>query len=226
SPEWRYYTLVDGDHYNEIRDFVPKLVAEKIEEYYAHFRFLFDGIGDHCMILSLHNLGECREIFLGIIRYFKKRISDNLMPDEILNFEVNIYSDKDSLIHHNDFSVLSNLSRTKAYLCEIDGKYENNSDLASLLVSKVHFYIHKEADESYRYAHIAFYQMLSSDKCGDSQISQLTTGTSLNGIISGVPSVLDEGWYKTGYGMKYAPGTPLNEFAALLNSIYRVAYSS
>lgn len=90
----------------------------------------------------------------------------------------------------------------------------------------MHFYIHKEADESYRYAHIAFYQMLSSDKCGDSQISQLTTGTSLNGIISGVPSVLDEGWYKTGYGMKYAPGTPLNEFAALLNSIYRVAYSS
>ena len=96
-------------------------LQKKIEEYYAHFRFLFDGIGDHCMILSLHNLGECREIFLGIIRYFKKRISDNLMPDEILNFEVNIYSDKDSLIHHNDFSVLSNLSRTKAYLCEIDG---------------------------------------------------------------------------------------------------------
>ena len=68
--------------------------------------------------------------------------------------------------------------------------------------------------------------MMSSDKCGDSQISRLTTGTSLNGLISGVPSVLDEGWYKTGFGTQHAPKTPLNVFAALLNSIYRVAYSS
>ena len=97
SPEWKYYTAIDGDRYNEIRDFVPKLVAEKIEEYYAHFRFLFKDIGDRRMILSLHNLGDCREIFLGIIRYFKRQIADNCIPDEILNFEVNIYSDKDNI---------------------------------------------------------------------------------------------------------------------------------
>lgn len=226
SPEWKYYTAIDGDRYNEIRDFVPKLVAEKIEEYYAHFRFLFKDIGDHRMILSLHNLGDCREIFLGIIRYFKRQIADNCIPDGILNFEVNIYSDRDAISHYNDFSVLSNLKRTKEYLCDIDGKYEYNSDLSAMLVSKIQYYIHKETDDTYRYSHIAFYEMLSSDKCGDSQISRLTTGTSLNGIISGVPSVLDESWYKTGFGTKYAPKTPLNDFAALLNSIYRVAYSS
>ena len=226
SPEWRYYTPIDGDRYNETRDFVPKLVAEKIEEYYAHFRFLFKDIGDHRMILSLHNLGDCREIFLGLIRYFKRQISDNSMPDEVLNFEVNIYADKDTISHHNDFSVLTNLKRTKEYLSNIEGKYEHNSDLAALLVSKIQYYIHQEADDTYRYAHIAFYEMLSSDKCGDSQISRLTTGTSLNGLISGVPSVLDEGWYKTGFGTQHAPNSPLNTFAALLNSIYRVAYSS
>lgn len=226
SPEWRYYTPIDGDRYNGIRDFVPKLVAEKIEEYYAHFKFLFKDIGDNKMILSLHNLGDCKEVFLGIIRYFKRQIASNCMPEEILNFEVNIYSDKDAVAHHNDFSVLSNLKRTKEYLCDIDKKYEHNSDLSALLVSKVQYYIHKETDDTYRYAHIAFYEMMSSDKCGDSQISRLTTGTSLNGLISGVPSVLDEGWYKTGFGTQHAPKTPLNVFAALLNSIYRVAYSS
>ncbi len=226
SPEWRYYTVIDWDRYNEIRDFVPKLVAEKIEEYYAHFRFLFKDIGEHRMILSLHNLGDCREIFLGIIRYFKRQIANNCIPDEILNFEVNIYSDKDNISYYTDFSVLSNLKCTKEYLCNIHGKYEHNSDLSAMLVSKIQYYIHKETDDSYRYSHIAFYEMLSSDKCGDSQISRLTTGTSLNGIISGVPSVLDEGWYKTGFGTKYAPKTPLNDFAALLNSLFRVAYSS
>lgn len=102
----------------------------------------------------------------------------------------------------------------------------HNSDLASLLVSKVQYYVHRESDQQYRYAHIAFYEMLSSDVYGDSQISGLTTGTSLNGLISGVPSVLNEGWYKTGFGMQYAPKSELNTFAALLNAVYKVAFSS
>lgn len=226
SPEWRHYAPVDGDRYNEIRDFVPRLVAEKIEEYYAHFRFLFKDIGENRMILNIHNLGDCKEIFLGIIRYFKKQISEGSLPEDILNFVVNIYGDKHSITNHNDFSALTSLKRTKQYLALIDAKYEFNSDLAALLVSKVQYLLHKESDEEYHYSHIAFYEMLSSETCGDSQISGLTTGTSLGGIISGVPSVLNEGWYKTGFGMQYAPESKLNTFAALLNSMHRVAYSS
>ena len=226
SPEWRYYAPVDGDRYDEIRDFVPKLVAEKIEEYYAHFRFLFKDIGENQMILNVHNLGDCKEIFLGIIRYFKKQIAEITLPEDMLNFVVNIYGDKDSLAHHNDFSTLTSLKRMKAYLALIDAKYEHNSDLAALLVNKVQYLLHKESDEEYRYSHIAFYEMLSSDTCGDSQITGLTTGTSLGGLVSGVPSVLNEGWYKTGFGMQHAPESRLNTFAALLNSMHRVAYSS
>jgi len=226
SPEWRYYSPVDGERYNKIRDFVPKLVAEKIEEYYAHFRFLFKDIGENQMILNIHNLGDCKEIFLGIIRYFKKRIAEGSLPEDILNFVVNIYGDKEAIAQHNDFSALTSLKRMKAYLSLIDAKDENNSDLASLLVNKVQYLLHKESDEQYRYSHIAFYEMLSSDTCGDSQISGLSTGTSLGGLISGVPSVLNEGWYKTGFGMQYAPNSDLNSFAAMLNSMHRVAHSS
>ena len=226
SPEWRYYTPLDRERFHEIRDFAPKLVAEKIEEYYVHFRFLFDSVGDRRMILNLHNLGDCREIFLGIIRYFKGQIKKEFPPEDILNFEINIYSDPNLASRYNDFSVLSSLKRTKEYLCEVEEKYEHNTDLASMLVAKIWRYAHSEAEEKYRYSHIAFYEMTSSDKCGDSQISQLTTGASLDGVISGVPSVLDKGWYKTGFGRKYAPESGLVEFASLLNSTYRVAYSS
>lgn len=226
SPEWRYYTPIDGDRYNESRDFVPKLVCEKIEEYYAHFRFLFKDIGENRLILSVHNLGDCKEIFLGVIRYFKKKIAEGCLPEEILNFEINIYGKQNRINLHNDFSALSNLRRTKEYLIKIDAKYEHNTDISALLVSKIQYYIHNKSDAEYRYAHIAFYEMLSSDKCGDSQISGLTTGSSLNGLISGVPSVLHEGWYKTGFGTQHAPQSDLIKFASLLNSIYRVAYSS
>ena len=228
SPEWKYYASINGDRYDEVRDFVPKLVEEKIKEYHAHFNFLFEDIGAQRMVLSLHNLGTCKEIFWGIIRYFKKEIAANQMPDKILNFEIHIYNKGDAISCQNDFFVLSNLKRTKEYLFNIDEKYEYNSDLSAMLVRKIQYYLHKEneKDENYHYSHIAFYSMLPSDTCGDSKISQLTTGISLNGIISGVPSVLDEGWYKTGFGTKYALKTPLNDFAALLNSMYRVAYSS
>lgn len=226
SPEWRYYAPVDGGRYNEIRDFVPKLVAEKIEEYYAHFKFLFKDIGQNQMLLNVHNLGDCKEVFLGIIRYFKRQLTEGNLPEDILNFVVNIYGDKESIAHHNDFSALTSLKRMKAYLEQIDAKYEQLSDLASLLVNKVQYLLHKESDEQYRYSHIAFYEMLSSDSCGDSQISGLTTGTSLGGLISGVPSVLNEGWYKTGFGIQFAPKSNLNTFAALLNSVQRVANSS
>ena len=226
SLEWQYYSPVDGDRYNKIRDFVPKLVEEKIEEYYAHFRFLFKDIGENQMILNVHNLGNCKEIFLGIIRYYKKQIAEGKLPEDILSFVVNIYGDKESIAHHNDFSALTSLKRMKTYLSLIDAKDENNSDLASLLVNKVQYLLHRESDERYHYSHLAFYEMLSSDVCGDSQISGLTTGTSLGGLISGVPSVLNEGWYKTGFGMQYAPNSNLNSFAALLNSLYRIAHSS
>ncbi len=226
SPEWRYYTPLDRERFHEIRDFAPKLVAEKIEEYYAHFKFLFDGVGDRRMILSLHNLGDCREIFLGIIRYFKGQIKKKLPPEDILTFEIHIYSGSKLASRYNDFSVLSSLKRTKEYLYEVEEKYEHNTDLAAMLVAKIRRYTHGEAEKEYRYSHIAFYEMTSSDKCGDSQISQLTTGASLDGVISGVPSVLDNGWYKTGFGRKYAPESDLIEFASLLNSTYRVADSS
>lgn len=230
SPEWKYYMAIDERHSHKSRDFVPGLVMEKIEEYYSHFKFLFQDISEHRMILSLHNLGNCREIFMGIIRYFQKNIKENIKkdinsPEELLNFEVNIYSDENDTAYHNDFSVLANLKRTREYLQDIDDNYEGNSELAAMLIRKIRIYIHRGKADQYRYAHIAFYEMLSNITPGDSQISGLTTGTSLNGILSGVPSVLDNGWYKTGFGMRYAPKTRLNNFAALMNSVYRVAYS-
>lgn len=226
SPEWRYYAPIDNKRFNGARDFVPKLVSEKIEEYYAHFKFLFKGLGENLLILSLHNLGDCKEILLGIIRYYRKQLVEEVLPEDMLNFEVNIYCAKDENTLYNDFSIISNLKKVKEYVSSFDSKYEGNADLASLLVSKVKYYIHKASEREYRYSHIAFYEMLSSEDNGDSQISGLTTGASLDGLISGVPSVLNEGWYKTGFGTKYATESRLIQLATLLNSIYRIAFSS
>lgn len=227
SPEWRYYAPVNNKRFNGARDFVPKLVSEKIEEYYAHFRFLFRELGENRLIINLHNLGDCKEVLEGLIRYYKKRLSENVLPEELVCFEVNIYNSLQGITQHNVFSVLKSLRKTREYLDTIDDKYENNSDLASLLINNIKYFIHKEDIADLKYCHIAFYEMVISDNSGDSKISGLTTGTSLYGLVSGVPSVLNSGWYKTGFGTKYAPtDAPLIAFATTLNAIYRIAFSS
>ncbi len=223
SPEWHYYALMNNKRFKGARDFVPKLVKEKIEEYYAHFKFLFSDIGSNKMKISLHNLGDCKEILQGMILYYRKQIKDNVLPEELLSFDVDIYG-KNGLA--TDFSVLSNLKRVKAYLDNLDAKSEYNSDLAAILVSKIQTYVHKPGESEYKYAHIAFYEMISSEDRGDSLISGLTTGASLDGLVSGIPSVYSEGWYKTGFGTNYATDSEMIKFAAHLNALYRVAFSS
>ena len=227
SPEWRYYAPLTNKRFHGARDFVPKLVSEKIEEYYAHFKFLFKDLGENRLIINLHNLGDCKEVLQGIIRYYKKRLGENALPEDIISFEINIYGSWHKYSQSNDFSVLSNLKKTREYLEAIDDKYEGNADLATLLVSKTKYFIHRDGTADYKYCHIAFYEMVTSDNTGDSKISGLTTGASLDGLVSGVPSVLNSGWYKTGFGSKYAPSEePLIQFASVLNSIYRIAFSS
>ncbi len=225
SPEWHYYAPMDNKRFKGARDFVPKLVKEKIEEYHAHFRFLFHEIGNNRMKISLHNLGDCKEALQGIILYYRKQIKDNVLPEELLEFDIDIYG-KSENIASTDFSILSNLKRVKAYLDHLDAKFEYNSDLAAILVSKIQTYIHRPNETEYRYSHIAFYEMVSSEDSGDSLISGLTTGVSLDGLVSGIPSVYSEGWYKTGFGTKYAADSELIRFAALFNALYRVAFSS
>ena len=225
SPEWHYYAPMDNKRFKGARDFVPKLVKEKIEEYHAHFKFLFGDIGSNRMKISLHNLGDCKEILHGIILYYRKQLKDNMLPEELLGFDIDIYGKNDA-VSSTDFSILSSLKRVKAYLDNIDAKSELNSDLAAILVSKIQTFIHKPNETSYKYSHIAFYEMISSEDSGDSLISGLTTGASLDGLVSGIPSVYSEGWYKTGFGTNYATDSELIMFASLLNALYRVAFSS
>ena len=67
--------------------------------------------------------------------------------------------------------------------------------------------------------------MTSSEDTGASRMDSITTGISLDGLVSGTPSVLNAEWYKTGFGMKYAKRNRLNRLAAYYNAMYRVAFS-
>ena len=61
SPEWRYYAPASNRRYLGARNFVQKLVCDKINQYKEHFSFLFDDIGNRLLCVNLINMGDCRD---------------------------------------------------------------------------------------------------------------------------------------------------------------------
>ncbi len=221
APEWRYYAPISNKRYQGARNFIQKLVCDKITQYKEHFSFLFDDIGNSQLFINLVNMGDCREIFQGLLRFYAKNLRNGIDPDDLLSFVVNIYSDNGM---YNEFSLLSDQYKLKEFIKESYGN-DDVSDLALAMTGKIRCYFRNPAETQYQYAHLTFYEMTSAEDTGASRMDSITTGISLQGLTSGTPSVLSAEWYKTGFGTKYAKKNQLTRLAAYYNAMYRVAFS-
>lgn len=224
SPEWRYYAPISQRRYQGARIFVQKLVCDKIIQYKEHFAFLFDDIDNNQLHINLINMGDCREIFQGLVRFYIQSMEDEVDPDNLLNFVINIYSEDSG---YNDFSLLADQRKLRDYLGQMYSakEVEDVGELALILTGRVHFFLRKPQDPEYKYAHLTFYEMSSSEDTGASRMDSITTGVSLGGLVSGTPSVLNAEWYKTGFGTKYATKNQLTRLASYYNALCRVAYT-
>ncbi|MFQ7718094.1 MAG: helicase HerA domain-containing protein [Lachnospiraceae bacterium] len=220
-PEWRYYAPISNKRYQGTRNFIQKLVCDKIVQYKEHFSFLFDGLGNKQLLINLVNMGDCREIFQGLLRFYVQNLKDNVDPDDLLNFVINIYTPEGMV---NEFTLLSDQHQLKEY---IKAQYpsEDVGELVLIMTGKIRCCFRNPLEGQYQYAHLTFYEMKSSEDTGSSRMDSITTGISLHGLVSGIPSVLNSGWYKTGFGLKYAEGNQLARLAAYYNAMYRVAFS-
>ena len=225
APEWRFYALATNKRFQGARNFVRKLVCDKIIQYIDHFKFLFEDLGNNTMCINLIDMGDCSEIFQGIIKYYIKSLQeDNISTDCLTDFIINIYNDKKG---YNEFAILSDKQKLKSKLLDwFEKDVEDIGELILILTSKIKCYLRLKDESEFQYAHISFYEMASSEDSGTSPAESITTGISLGGVISGVSSVLTESWYKTGFGMKYAPLNHLTKLASLYNALYRVAFSA
>lgn len=221
SPEWRLYASFNDSRFRGTRNFVQKLVCEKIGDYIKFFPFLFDDIKNSQMNINLVNMGDCREVFQGIVKYYLKEIRSG--NNRLVSFCINIYEDG---IYENVFSWLGDSKKVKNYLISEFGRdMEELNDLEQVLIRNVNCFYRKPSEQMYQYAHLTFYEMPLSEESGDSTMDSLNTGISLSGILSGVPSVLNSEWYKTGFGTKYAPNNRLTRLASQYNALQRVAFS-
>ena len=232
SSEWLYYAPISNKRYLGSRNFVKDLVVDKINQYIEHFSFLFTGINNRDFNINLINLGDCKEIFHGLVNYFSNIIRYEKERTFLLNFNVFIYNDS-NFKSYNEFFLLSDSNKIEEYIVNNKiGNYKNLSfvkELTSCLTENLHYYIRKQSDKDYGYAHIAFYEMIPSNnnhELSTIRMSNITTGVSLGGLISSVPSVLNESRYSTGFGTKYIENNNLISMAKYYNELFRINNTS
>lgn len=220
SPEWRFYVQASNKRYQGGRQFVERLVGDKIREYQKNFPFLFEEIGNNQLRINLVNMGDGREVLQGLIRYYAQQLNQGVPPEDLNEFIINIYGD---LAAYSEFFILSDQNKMQKYIED----YRNNidsSEMATILAGRIKCYFRSLKEESYEYAHLTFYEMNSSSDLISSRMENIPTGISLGGLTSGVPSVLDGSWYKTGFGTRYAPKNDLVNMAVRYNALHHVAF--
>lgn len=221
-PEWRLYAQQSDKRYHGSRSYVKDLVCDKINQYISHFPFLFEDIGNDQFCINLISMGDGKEVLQGICRYYIKEIKRQVPLEKLMTFIVNIY-DKPKV--YSDFYLLSNQKKLHEFICEDVKDVEDVNEMATILTNKVHCYYRNLEEPHYQYAHLSFYEMSATKSDDTSRMDNITTGISLNGIVSGVPSVLDNNWHKTGFGTKYAVENDLLNISKRYNALFRVAFS-
>lgn len=222
APEWRVYAQVSNRRYQSARNFVQKLVSSKISQYKDNFPFLFGDIDNHQICINLVNMGDCKEILEGLVHYYARKLGENVPTENLDRFAINIYGDRSS---YNAFSALGDHKNLREFVLNCDYRVEDPSEMSLILASNIKCYFRSVNSNEYQYAHLTFYEMSSSSDHVTGRMENIPTGISLNGLTSGVPSVLDRCWYKTGFGMRFAAKSDLTAMASYYNSLYHVAFS-
>lgn len=205
SPEWTYYVDHKMSRYKGSRDYVSKLTREKLDEFIEHFTYLFRNMSKSKLSMKLINLGDCKEVLLGIFDYYTKKLNKGEDINNLISLEIYIYGDKDTINVFEEVAFYNSIEDIKNHF-NINLKTDNYSeeDVLNLFRDKVKFY-KKDKDESvYEYSHLTFYEMDQDVNVTSSSMEDINTGTALNGLVSGVPSMYLKDTYRTGFGSKFA----------------------
>ncbi|WP_270474716.1 DNA phosphorothioation-dependent restriction protein DptH [Clostridium cochlearium] len=219
SPEWKYYVDERLPRYKSSRDFVAKLVNEKIEEFTEHFKYMFNMGNNAPIRINLINTGDSKEILQGIFKYYIKQLKLN-EGRQVLPIDLFIYSNKNITNAFEEVAFNDNINYLKeTYGLDLNIDDMSEEDVLNLYRDRVHFYS-KNIEDGIEYAHITFLEMINDIKTITSGMNDIISGIILNGLISGVPSVFLGDSYRTGFGIKYAnTNSDLMKIAMNLNAL-------
>lgn len=217
SPEWKIYVEETLPRYKGSKDFVSKLVAEKIREFADHFSYLFVPETEAPIRINLINTGDCREIVQGIVKYYVKALNDSR---QIIPVKVTMYAESKM---ENAFETMSKIDDPDILVnvLGLDVRAENKSvdEVIDLYRQKVEFYS-KKTDDELEYAHITFMELDDDNQAISTNMDDIPSGVVMNGVSSGVPSAMLGDSYRTGFGTRYIrTDSKLLDIAVKMNAL-------
>lgn len=206
SPEWTYYVDYKMSRYKGSRDYVSKLTREKVDEFIDHFAYLFKYNKDSKLKMKLINLGDCKEVLVGIYDCYVKALNKNIDINDLVPIDIYIYGDKNITNAFEEIAFYDSIEDIKSnFGINIKTEQYSEEDIVNMFREKVHFYKKDKNEQSYEYSHLTFYEMDHDVYITSSSMEDISTGVSLDGLISGVPSVHLKDTYRTGFGSKFMP---------------------
>ncbi|WP_043931895.1 DNA phosphorothioation-dependent restriction protein DptH [Bacillus sp. EB01] len=217
--EWLTFKPVNKVSVSDANLYLAKVVNDKLTQFKEHFSYLFIQKSQAPLRVNIINISNDKEVIRGIFQWMLKEIDkhgiENLKPVEITLYNdgedtessFDIYSRTDSLA---DFEETFNV--------KLKAKDIDPEDILRTIREKLFFY-KQNSDSTFRYSHISFYKMHAQEHHAVQPMNEMTTGISLEGIYSSVPSMKDEENYKTGFGTR---AYSLNDKNYLTNTAYFV----
>ncbi|MFI3236622.1 MAG: DUF87 domain-containing protein [Lachnospiraceae bacterium] len=155
-------------------------------------------------------MGDNREFLKGVVTFYIK----HKIPVEIFFYE----QESQSKNSFEEFFTIENIDIINEMYNNILNKYhlEEAHELVEKMKRAITFYIRKDSG-SYNYAHLTFCNNNSLDDGASHSMKDIPTGLMLDGIVSGVSSLMESD-YRIGFGIKdMNEASFLNEKAILLN---------
>lgn len=194
--------------------------ANKIQDYYSKFGYLFKNSANSRIIINVINIQHTSELINALLKLYRSN-------SEIasVSIEINYYYTGTG---KNDFEQMCDASYVEKVASTYYGAKNNDliEGFCDWYVEKVFYYAMQDQGD-YKYAHISFCAMQGdSNKNLHNTISSAESGIMLGGLISDVPSYLDEesGIYKYGYGSQYTDEIlSSSKYLQLSNSLNELA---
>jgi len=205
--------------------YVRNLVRDKIAEFTQAYERLFSAGPRSTLILNVINMGQARELFLGLTDYFKKR------RDDASAIHVNCYDDQ---VLFNEFDAfaecVSSQVLRETYQLGRGGVHDDADLLIDLIRSRLTYSKFKtpKEDEPLAYAHLAFFRNNAPVDVRPVRIDSALSGVLCDGLIAGESAENIENAYFSRFGLRnveVGPYQPLR-LARLIGALMRPARES
>lgn len=204
SFEWLSYGLYYSVSNDENKSFTEKLVKGKMKEFLNHFSYLFTHSKRSPLKVNLINLDSDLEFLQGVFGFMKHAIEKAKDENDVVPVEIVIYQKEE---YTSSFELLSTYDDIEKIETHFDLSFSSSrvdkQDILRVFREKVSFSKQPYDQENYHYAHLSFFKIDYKDAISKSVMSDINTGVSLEGLLSGIPSVNQGGDYRSGFGSKY-----------------------